>query len=165
MTRILLLYRGYKPPFDIPDEWWHDEWTRAGLLIQGYQPPFDIPKEWWDDILTRPGLLDGGYEPPFDTIPEEWWDDTWTRQSLRHRGYPPPHPYSAEESTSQETDTDQHMSQQDQPFAGGETLSTAASPSVALPPLQPVVPAQPATIHAGRRRRGFWDSLKKVFRR
>jgi len=165
MTRHPLLLNGYKPPYEIPEEWWQHTNTRNTLLDTGYKPTFNIPTEWWQNRTTAPTLLRNGY--------------------LLHDPIPAKTPVSEakdEGSTIQEQGTDQAVSQEAETLPGEQTLPGVASPSV-LPPspsppppvtvlsdplhIQPVAPDYPMPTpgSTGHRRRGFRGFLKNLFHR
>ena len=169
-ARVGLINQGYKPPFELPDEWWQEKATRDALLGQGYKPSFDLPDNWWQDEATRRVLRQSGYPPP---------DPSSAEQTSGKGGDGD----KDEEGVLnvQKVDTEQPAFRQDKDILSEESFSIAPSPSVGAshsPPIAtlsnfplhipPAAPAHPTAIPvqtAGRRRHGFRDSLKNIFRR
>jgi len=168
---------GYKPPIKIPDDWWKRILTRKGLLERGYKPPIEISDDWWRDTSIWDKLLGFGYELPSE-IPDYWWYDEEIRRLLRRRGYPPPDRYAAEDTQSEDDElgVGSRVSREDNALAGVASpqvpplLSSGVAPlDVQLTPLTCLavrMEDDPASnVVAGRRHRGFRDSLKGLFRR
>ena len=178
MIRGRLLRFGYKPLFDIPEEWWKDRSTRHALLKERIGPPSKKPGKLTKVREIRRVLrLGHGLE---DRTPL----DPYSSEECASESEFEPDPSvenTPEEDLDEEPSTSKPQPLEDELLPGADSLLEAvASPQDSLPPQLVVtvsdtqvgvtengqdVSSAGATVAGHGRRRGFRNSIKNMFRR